>query len=70
MREDFDVRSMQLGKKQREGTVKVVTGRGGRQRYEARLDAKRHRATSRRASKQNLLDNALDQTAGDRDDLL
>lgn len=45
-----------MGKRQREGSTKAVTGRGGRMRYEARLDSKRHRATSRRSSKQRIME--------------
>lgn len=51
-REDFDVRVMQLTKARREGAMKAKTGRGGETRYEARLDSKKHRATSRRRLKQ------------------
>ncbi|GBF95801.1 hypothetical protein Rsub_08237 [Raphidocelis subcapitata] len=53
-REDYDVRVMQLAKKQREGAVKLMTGRGGAARLEARLESKRHRVTSRKAAKQSL----------------
>ena len=56
VREDCDVRVMQLAKQRREGTVKVVTGKGGVTRYEARLDSKKHRTTSRRKSKQSIWD--------------
>lgn len=51
-REDFDVRVMQLTKQRREGAMKAKTGRGGETRYEARLNSKKHRSTSRRRMKQ------------------
>jgi hypothetical protein len=51
-REDFDVRAMQLTKQRREGVLKAKTGRGGETRYEARLNSKKHRSTSRRSLKQ------------------
>jgi ribosome recycling factor len=51
-REDFDVRVMQLTKQRREGVMKAKTGRGGETRYEARLNSKKHRTTSRRKMKQ------------------
>lgn len=51
-REDFDVRVMQLTKARREGAMKAKSQRGGETRYEARLDSKKHRATSRRRLKQ------------------
>jgi hypothetical protein len=54
-REDYDVRVMQLAKKQREGAVKVKTGRGGETRFEARLESKKHRVTSRKRAKQSLM---------------
>lgn len=47
---------MQLAKQRREGAMKVVTGKGGVTRYEARLDSKKHRNTSRRRVKQDLWD--------------
>jgi hypothetical protein len=46
---------MQAAKRQREGAVKLKTGRGGAVRQEARLESKRHRVTSRKAAKQGLL---------------
>jgi hypothetical protein len=52
LREEQDVRVMQLAKARREGAVKTLSGRGGRVRYEARLDARKHRTGSRRAAKQ------------------
>ncbi|KAF6264792.1 hypothetical protein COO60DRAFT_1266780 [Scenedesmus sp. NREL 46B-D3] len=55
-REEYDVRVMQLAKQRREGVLKVVTGRGGVTRYEARLDRAKHRTTSRRRMKQSLWD--------------
>lgn len=51
-REDFDVRVMQLTKQRREGVMKAKTGRGGETRFEARLNSKKHRSTSRRKVKQ------------------
>jgi hypothetical protein len=57
-RDAFDERVLQSGKRAREGVVKVITGRGGRARYEARLETKRHRVTSRRRAKQDLLEEA------------
>lgn len=53
-REDYDVRVMQLTKQRREGVMKAKTGRGGVTRYEARLNSKKHRTTSRRQLKQNV----------------
>lgn len=53
-REDYDVRVMQLTKQKREGAMKAKTGRGGATRYEARLNTKKHRSTSRRRMKQNV----------------
>jgi hypothetical protein len=53
-REDFDVRVMQLTKQRREGAMKAKTGRGGETRYEARLNSKKHRSTSRRRMKQDV----------------
>lgn len=49
------MRVMQLAKRQREGSVKLKTGRGGEARYEARLESKKHRVTSRKAAKQAML---------------
>lgn len=45
---------MQLTKQKREGAMKAKTGRGGATRYEARLNTKKHRSTSRRRMKQNV----------------
>eukprot|EP00878_Enallax_costatus_P027849 GHUV01030021.1.p3 GENE.GHUV01030021.1~~GHUV01030021.1.p3 ORF type:complete len:105 (-),score=19.08 GHUV01030021.1:789-1103(-) len=56
VREEYDVRVMQLAKQRREGVTKVVTGKGGVTRYEARLDSKKHRTTSRRKNKQSIWD--------------
>lgn len=55
VREDYDVRVMQLAKRAREGSVKAKTGRGGATRYEARLESKRYRATARKSAKQAML---------------
>jgi hypothetical protein len=52
-REDYDVRVMQLAKARREGATKAKSGRGGATRLEARLNTKKHRATSRRRAKQD-----------------
>lgn len=54
-REEYDVRVMQLAKRQREGAVKAKTGRGGETRFEARLESKKHRVTSRKKAKQSLM---------------
>jgi hypothetical protein len=51
---------MQLAKRQREGAVKVKSGRGGGARFEARLESKKHRVTSRKAAKQGLLRSAVE----------
>uniref|UniRef100_A0A383WD87 EngC GTPase domain-containing protein n=1 Tax=Tetradesmus obliquus TaxID=3088 RepID=A0A383WD87_TETOB len=59
-REEYDVRVMQLAKQRREGALKVVSGRGGVARYEARLDQK-HRITSRRRQKQQLWDDSTEE---------
>lgn len=48
------MRVMQLTKQRREGAMKAKTGRGGETRYEARLNSKKHRSTSRRKLKQNV----------------
>lgn len=64
-REEFDVRVMQLAKARREGATKTIVGRGGAARQEARLDSRKHRATSRRAQKQALWQQ---QAGGDGDD--
>jgi hypothetical protein len=56
---------MQLAKRQREGAVKLKTGRGGEARFEARLESKKHRVTSRKRAKQALLRAAAE---GDDDD--
>ncbi|KAI8472702.1 MAG: hypothetical protein J3K34DRAFT_384159 [Monoraphidium minutum] len=64
VREDYDVRVMQAAKRQREGAVKVKTGRGGEARLEARLESKRHRVTSRRSAKQTLLRRAVADDGG------
>jgi len=53
---------MQLAKKQREGAVKLKSGRGGEARYEARLESKKHRITSRKSAKQSIM------RAADEDD--
>jgi hypothetical protein len=60
-REEYDVRVMQLAKQRREGVLKVVTGRGGVARYEARLDRAKHRATSRRRMKQSVWDDSSEE---------
>jgi hypothetical protein len=60
-REEYDVRVMQLAKQRREGVMKVVTGRGGVTRYEARLDKAKHRTTSRRRMKQSLWDDSSEE---------
>jgi hypothetical protein len=57
-REEYDVRMMQLAKQRREGVMKVVSGRGGVTRYEARLDRAKHRTSSRRRIKQSLWDDS------------
>jgi hypothetical protein len=49
---------MQLAKARREGALKAKSGRGGATRYEARLDSKKHRATSRRRAKQSVWEDA------------
>lgn len=46
---------MQQGKRQREGLVKVKAGKGGVRRVEARLDARKHRQTSRKSIRQRLI---------------
>ncbi len=66
-REDYDVRVMQLAKRQREGAVKLKTGRGGAARYEARLESKKHRATSRRKAKQAVLREEEEEAGGGDD---
>jgi hypothetical protein len=66
-REDFDVRVMQLTKQRREGAMKAKTGRGGETRYEARLNSKKHRSTSRRRMKQDSVwgDDSDEELVGD-----
>jgi ribosome biogenesis GTPase / thiamine phosphate phosphatase len=54
-REAQDVRAMQEAKRRREGLTKVVVGRGGAVRQEARLDGRKHRAVSRRSGKQEAM---------------
>lgn len=56
-REEGEVRELQAAKRAREGAVKTKTGRGGRQRLEARLEARKHRVASRRTNKQAVVDN-------------
>jgi len=50
---------MQMGKRQREGAVKVKSGKGGQRRVEAKLDRVK-RQGSRQLSRKGLLD-ALDE---------
>lgn len=57
------MRVMQLTKQRREGAMKAKTGRGGATRYEARLNTKKHRSTSRRMRKQNVWDDAASDEA-------
>lgn len=59
-REGFDVRGMQMDKRQREGAVKVKQERGGGRRLEARLESKKHRNVSRRRLKQDVLESLED----------
>ncbi|CAD7705195.1 unnamed protein product [Ostreobium quekettii] len=53
-REEYERRTLQLGKKQREGNFKVKIGKGGQQEKEALLEMKKHRRRSRRLGHQDL----------------
>jgi len=60
-REETDVRVMQAGKRAREGMYKTKMDKGGNERSEARLEASKHRRTSRGEAKQRVLDAWNDQ---------
>jgi len=66
-RESVDERVLQSAKKQREGNVKAITGRGGQVRFEARLNRKKHRAVSRRRAKQLLAERQDSLLGGEED---
>ncbi len=51
-REGTDERLMQAGKRAREGHAKVQAVQGGRTRAQVKLDAGKHRRTSRTQAKQ------------------
>lgn len=59
-REDTDIKVIQQAKQQREGAGKIKTGKGGKQRVEAKLDARKHRGGSRQQARLGMLD-ALDE---------
>jgi hypothetical protein len=60
-REEKDVRTLQAGKRAREGNAKRKSGQGGRLRTEAKLDAAKHRRASRTRAKQ-LIRNLWDES--------
>lgn len=51
-REGSDVRSLQAGKRAREGAAKVLVSKGGGARSEAKLERHRHRRVSRKQLRQ------------------
>jgi len=53
-REETDVKTLQAGKRQREGRSKVKVGQGGRQRTEAKLQHQKHRRVSRTRVRQGI----------------
>jgi hypothetical protein len=53
-REEVDIKVIQQVKEKREGSGKVKASKGGKQRVEAKLDAK-YRSSSRNKTKQGIL---------------
>ncbi|KAF5836433.1 hypothetical protein DUNSADRAFT_5939 [Dunaliella salina] len=53
-REETDVKTLQAGKRQREGRSKVKMSQGGRQRTEAKLQHQKHRRVSRARIRQGI----------------
>lgn len=54
-REETDLKSLQAGKREREGKSKVKAGSGGLQRTEAKLQRHKHRRVSRGRTRRDVL---------------